>query len=544
MVQVEGTEQVLQPVLPDLLNEFFRIMGEIGSDTVVSALDAIIEKFGDDLVPHATVLVQKLCETFVAYAGSGEEDDEAAMAASQCIEAIDTVLGTVQSSDRAAEIHATVEPHLLHLLAMIFEQSGEFLEYLETALEILIHMTFVPPVVSPNVVAVLPAISYAFHKWAYDYIPNMVPPLDNIIGRAPDAFLASAAPDGTSYLDIVLGMVEKVYSNGGRSNERECMSATYLLMSLMHNCPGRIDHAMPSVIGLAVQRLFPVPQAVETVVELPVSGVTPGDGVTVHVQGRSLVVPWPPGAAPGTRVPMTVTLPPEEDGDKLRMVLLMALASAFHYNPALTLAQLQGTGNIDAVFQLWFKELEHFDSHLALKLSCLGLSALLQLPATSLPQSLAAHVVGRAAKLAKALKDAEDDEDEEDEDAAALVGSDEEDGGAEDEGEEGFVDDEEDAQDGEEIAYMKSLRSEHKKMMAFVDADDWQLEDENDFSSPIDDVDETAFFLACLQGAFQRDHLFMQTCVAQLAPGGEEHQAYQALTMRVGEGAGVGGGIS
>lgn len=55
---------------------------------MVSALESIINKFGNELVPHASLLVQKLCESFLAYATAGGDDDEAAMAACQCVDAV------------------------------------------------------------------------------------------------------------------------------------------------------------------------------------------------------------------------------------------------------------------------------------------------------------------------------------------------------------------------------------------------------------------------------------------------------------------------
>ena len=139
LIELQGSEALLLPVLPELLNEYFRIMAEVGNDSVVAALDAIINKFGEELIPHAAVLVQKLAESFLAYATAegGEEDDEAAMAACQCVEAITTVLSTIAESEAQASLFAAVQPFLLPVLGLIFSPSGDFLEYLENGLEIM-----------------------------------------------------------------------------------------------------------------------------------------------------------------------------------------------------------------------------------------------------------------------------------------------------------------------------------------------------------------------------------------------------------------------
>ena len=119
------------------------------------------------------------------------------------------------------------------VLGRIFNPAGDFLEYLENGLEILEFVTvFQPPgpPAGPAEVAaakaaaaagmapyveMLPLVAHAFHNWAYDYIPNMVTPIDNMIGNATDLFLAGVEPtSGTSYLGLVLGMAEKVRKGG------------------------------------------------------------------------------------------------------------------------------------------------------------------------------------------------------------------------------------------------------------------------------------------------------------------------------------------
>eukprot|EP00558_Chaetoceros_sp_UNC1202_P011784 CAMPEP_0197253066 /NCGR_PEP_ID=MMETSP1429-20130617/63540_1 /TAXON_ID=49237 /ORGANISM="Chaetoceros sp., Strain UNC1202" /LENGTH=55 /DNA_ID=CAMNT_0042715613 /DNA_START=54 /DNA_END=217 /DNA_ORIENTATION=- len=55
-------------------------MNEIGNDEVIAALQAIIDKFGDHIEPHAVALVTQLTAAFTAYCDAGEDDDDAAMA--------------------------------------------------------------------------------------------------------------------------------------------------------------------------------------------------------------------------------------------------------------------------------------------------------------------------------------------------------------------------------------------------------------------------------------------------------------------------------
>ena len=77
LVQVEGADEVLLPVLPKILEEFSRIMSEIGNDEVISALQKIINQFGDHIEPHAVVLVNQLCTAFSSFFSEGADDDDA-----------------------------------------------------------------------------------------------------------------------------------------------------------------------------------------------------------------------------------------------------------------------------------------------------------------------------------------------------------------------------------------------------------------------------------------------------------------------------------
>jgi importin-7 len=117
-------------------------MGEIGNDAVVAALDAIINKFGDELIPHAALLVQKLCESFLTYASDGGDDDEAALAACQCIEAISTVLDTILKSDQHTVMFVQIQPFLIPVLQLVLRPDGKYMEFLESALEILTFVTY------------------------------------------------------------------------------------------------------------------------------------------------------------------------------------------------------------------------------------------------------------------------------------------------------------------------------------------------------------------------------------------------------------------
>ena len=70
----------------------FCIMTEIRNDKVVAALQVVIDQFGDQIYPHNVALITQLSNAFQKYCGVGEEDNDAAMAAAQCLECIAMVI--------------------------------------------------------------------------------------------------------------------------------------------------------------------------------------------------------------------------------------------------------------------------------------------------------------------------------------------------------------------------------------------------------------------------------------------------------------------
>ena len=132
-------------VLPQLLDELFKLMDEIGNDELVATLEVLIEAFSEQMAPYAQGLCQRLAEHFVrlAISESGQEaEEEASFAAVQCCSAITTLLENIKSSP---DLYPMLEPFLVPMLHRILtpDEKGEYLcmEFMEDGLEILtIHV--------------------------------------------------------------------------------------------------------------------------------------------------------------------------------------------------------------------------------------------------------------------------------------------------------------------------------------------------------------------------------------------------------------------
>lgn len=484
LIEADGAETTLLPVLPQLLNEYFRIMNEIGNDEVVSALQVLLDKFGDHIEPHAIQLVQQLQQAFDQYcqAGDDEDDDDAALAAAQCLECIATVLKGVCSKQQMLK---SLEPSLIPLVLKILGNDGDFIEYLECGLDILTFLTYFQDTLSPELWQAFPLIYVAFDQWAYDYLNLMVPCLQSYIGKAPAAFLAGTAslPEGTiPYIDLVVSMVAKTITND-RASESECRYALSLCMSILHHCSGKVDAYIPFLNEIVLGKLGQ------------------------QIQSES---------------PLT------------RSSIFQVLGSALYYNPALELHELEKRGVTQQVFNQWITDADKMDRWLPRKLTIVGWTSILAMPTANLPPSIGSampQVIHMSVRLALALnEESEGGKDEDDGDEQDNKFEDDQPSGgmaqgiSEDIGDVdvGFAEDQ-DVTNEVDDAYRRALQGVSNwddDMAKFVlgDWDDDGDDIDEDYTSPIDHIQELLLLSDTLQNAFQREPEVYQQVQAALPP--------------------------
>eukprot|EP00548_Thalassiothrix_antarctica_P003614 CAMPEP_0194146922 /NCGR_PEP_ID=MMETSP0152-20130528/22408_1 /TAXON_ID=1049557 /ORGANISM="Thalassiothrix antarctica, Strain L6-D1" /LENGTH=1062 /DNA_ID=CAMNT_0038847579 /DNA_START=36 /DNA_END=3224 /DNA_ORIENTATION=- len=478
LIESDGAEQTLLPVLPHLLTEYFRIMNEIGNDEVVAALQVIIDKFGDHIEPHAQALVAQLSNAFDQYCNAGEDDDDddAAMAAAQCLECIATVLKGICEKP---ELYKSLEPQLIPLVLKILGNDGDYIEYLECALDILTFLTYFPEEITPTLWQAFPLIYVAFDQWAYDYLSLMVPPLQAFIAKDPAAFLQGSAvlPEGTvTYADLIFAIVAKTVSND-RSSESECRQALSLFLSILHSCHGLVDSYLPMINEISLGKL---------------------------------------GQQVNSENPLT------------RIAIYQVIGSALYYNAPLELAELEKRGVTEQVFNKWIMDAEASmgEKFLPRKLTILGLAAILTVPPTSMPVSIAnaipviiSQTVTLSMKLREdaekhAIEDVQDDQDGPISFSAAQL--------EEDDGHEGFAEDEDVTNEVDE-AYKKALNGVSgwdsdiaKFLMGDFDDDGDDFDDE--YISYLDSVDELLYLSDTMKAAFAQNPEFYQQIQQAMSP--------------------------
>ncbi|KAJ6973219.1 hypothetical protein NC653_033527 [Populus alba x Populus x berolinensis] len=395
----------IRPILPQLLDEFFKLMNEVENEDLVFTLETIVDKFGEEMAPYALGLCQNLAAAFWRCMNTAEADDEAddpgALAAVGCLRAISTIL---ESVSRLPDLFVQIEPTLLPIMRRMLTTDGQ--EVFEEVLEIVSYMTFFSPTISTEMWSLWPLMIEALADWAIDFFPNILVPLDNYISRGTAHFLACREPD---YQQSLWKMISYIMADKNLE-DNDIEPAPKLIEVVFQNCKGQVDQWVEPYMRITVERLR------------------------------------------------------RTEKSYLKCLLMQVVADALYYNPALTLSILHKLGVATEIFNLWFQMLQqvkksgvraNFKREHDKKVCCLGLTSLLALPADQLPGEALGPVFTATLDLLVQYKDqlAEAAKEEEAEDLGDMGGfqtDDEDDDGDGSDKEMGV-----DAEDGDEADSIK-----------------------------------------------------------------------------------------
>ncbi|CAL0316301.1 unnamed protein product [Lupinus luteus] len=474
----------IRPLLPQLLDEFFKLMNEVENEDLVFTLETIVDKFGEEMAPYALGLCQNLASAFCRCMNTAEAeadvDDPGALAAVGCLRAISTILESVSS---LPQLFVQIEPTLLPIMRRMLTTDGQ--EVFEEILEIISYMTFFSPTISLDMWSLWPLLMEALSDWAIDFFPNILVPLDNFISRGTAHFLTSKEPD---YQQSLWNMIS--YTLADRNLEDSDIDpAPKLIGVVFQNCRGQVDHWVEPYLRITIERL--------------------------HRTERSY----------------------------LKCLLLQVIADALYYNAPLTLSILQKLGVAENIFNLWFHMLQevkksgvraNFKREHGKKVCCLGLTSLLALPADQLPVEALGRVFRATLDLLVAYKDqvaenakGEDAEDDDDIDGFLTDDDEDDDGSDKEMGVDAEDHDEADASKFRKLAEQaKSFRPADEYD---DDDDDDDFSDDEEVQTPLDDVDPFIFFVDTMQVLQSSDPLRFQNLTSTL------EISYQAIANGVAQ---------
>ncbi|OEL35059.1 Importin beta-like SAD2 [Dichanthelium oligosanthes] len=203
----------IRPILPQLLDEFFKLMNEVENEDLVFTLETIVDKFGEEMAPYALGLCQNLAAAFWRCMASSEADDEAddsgALAAVGCLRAISTILESISS---LPHLFIQIEPTLLPIMRRMLTSDGQGIIL---------------------------------------FTDNILVPLDNYISRGTDHFLSCKDPD---YQQSLWNALQSIMMDENMEDS-DIEPAPKLIEVFFQNCKGNVDQWVEHYLRITIERL-------------------------------------------------------------------------------------------------------------------------------------------------------------------------------------------------------------------------------------------------------------------------------------------------
>jgi len=232
----------------------------------------------------------------------------------------------------------------------------------------------------------------------------------------------------------------------------------------------------------------------------------------------------------------------DPESDIFNVALLQVVANTFYYNPVITLNYLESKGATLQLFKTWFSLLNtSFERSHHIKITILALSAILYIPFIQWPQVLQAQlktIISALMELCKKHMKAKEDESNSSGETTSSSDRDSDYHSSETEGEDNMPEDHTGGEnklkkyqkiyaDNEDVEPEILSGEIFSKLADLYQDEDSNIENDYEFTSLIDDVDEIVFFLEAFQSISIRDVAIYQQLLSTFTT--EEQNKLQEL---------------
>jgi hypothetical protein len=481
LISQEGAKDLLRPMLPAIVEEYFRIMDEAENDSVISALQTLVTQFGEEIQGIAAMMAQRLAASFYRFIeAQNEDDDDATFAACGCL---DTICAVIESIEEVPAALQSIEPSVMPLIISILRNEKELgFEFIDSASQMLGTLTYFQDGISPLLFSACPPLMEAVSDWAFDYIAEIAGPLLNYMSKSTELFLTSCLSNGQLMVTALLQVIERTIADVD-GLETDACSASTLLSCLVTSSKGRIDQHLRAIWMLVLNRI-----------QLKIKTKS----YKTSLMNVSLALMW--------------------------------------YDPVVSVGILNGQSSLAvAFFMMLFESVLKMETPFSRRLIILGFSSVLSLPLEALPSPFATNVEAMFRQVIRELVLVrEEAADEENESNGDQNGDDDNDDGFEDDEvhmkkgtsskwcvaldslnvPEGGYDEDEDCINAEDETYREAIqkldKDERVKRQLYIDGEPVDDDDDDDdtsyeFTSPIENLDVLGFFIGSMRSFEARD---------------------------------------
>lgn len=342
--------------------------------------------------------------------------------------------------------------------------------------------------------------------FGFEYVTPIVIALKNYISQDPEGMLKVQEGQGKTRLELLSHFIARCLKVSHNSSDGlDGVAIMNLLIAILENMQGRVDHALPGIIEVIVNEL---------------------DWVNSKEKGYK----------------------------NYRLMVLQALSMCFTYNSALTFDVLESRGMTLPVCGAWLKVMNQFKTDYELRRNIFGLSSIITCP--KIPAAVTAQLPGlvnQVALLAIKMESERLDTLKDNEEHVAKGGV-ESDSDDEDEGDDGQIQEGDDVVSDDDDAAWDQTKKIFTKLgpklgagesLTQAEMDEFGLDDYGDddsdfeldgqddtlYDAAMDEVDELEFLRDTLTRVSQADPAALTGLMAGIAP--EQRAKFETLLAGV-----------
>ena len=353
LMDYEGVQQLLIPLLPNVMQILLNLTNESEIDTLSYVLEKLVQTFSEQMAPFALQLTLQLRDTFHKLGvevyqdkESNEFNEEKIMTAVGLVKTISTLCDSVSGNEE-------LMVNLMEQVAPIaeFTFSRNWLDVYEEVFEMIETITFKTKKITPSMWKLYePLCTQVFKSVGIDYLAEFSTCMDNFVSYGSEVWISEPRLQQLLLVIIQQLMTEDRWSESDRQH------GCKIIESILLCCRGKIDQYLGPFLDLVIPNLSKCKQDSSLVIHLEV------------------------------------------------------VINGIFYNPGLALQHLESKGCVSAFFGTLFEKISLFNRVHDIKLVLLACNEILGLPLSSLPESVksalphfASVLISRLQYLPKAM---------------------------------------------------------------------------------------------------------------------------------------------
>eukprot|EP01129_Flabellula_baltica_P011788 TRINITY_DN5215_c0_g1_i2.p1 TRINITY_DN5215_c0_g1~~TRINITY_DN5215_c0_g1_i2.p1 ORF type:complete len:632 (-),score=131.67 TRINITY_DN5215_c0_g1_i2:371-2266(-) len=243
-VEVPLGNSVIGKVLPQIIDEFFKIIEISENEELMVSLKDIIHSYTPVIHNYSVSLMNNLIKKLEQLMSLTSDDLLGKGFA--CVHICNSICILLHALKESPDLNIYYEMESI-LLPLLLSINENFMDLFESVTDIFNVLVQNIPTVSQNLWKVFDICCDSYMEWAYDSLSDIIVPFKEMIRKDPQGFVQGA------HLEKVCMMFQTLFENTN-SEEYECGEIAKLVEVMFLSCRGLIDSVVTPILDLALSR--------------------------------------------------------------------------------------------------------------------------------------------------------------------------------------------------------------------------------------------------------------------------------------------------